>query len=211
MKPHIIDMQNDPRAAHFAYFRTMRNPYVSVTANCDITALYKIVKEKGDPFFLTALHCAINAANDVPELRMRIQGEEVVQYDACTSSHTVSLPNGTYCYCNLDCTAPLAQFLPYAHARVEAAKSSPCIDDGEDADSLFFVSCLPWISFTALSLPVAEPADSNVRITMGKYFHQGGCVFLPVNLTAHHALVDGLHIARFFEGFERRAASICSF
>lgn len=206
MQPHVLDLINDPRRAHFAYFRTMANPYLSVTANCDITALREKTVRESLPFFLSLLYCAIGAANAVPELRRRIRGEDAVEYDRCDSSHTVSLPDGSYCYCRLDCAMPFAEFLPYAQAEVERVKAAPDIDDGEDGDSLFFVSSLPWISFTGLSLPTPSPADSNPRITFGKFFPQEGRILLPVNLTVHHALVDGLHAARFFAELERRCA-----
>lgn len=200
-----VDMTNDPRRAQYEYFRTFANPYASVTANCDITRLRRTVLENGWPFFLTALYCAVNAANSVPELRRRIKGDTVVEYETCISSHTVSLPNGSYCYCELDCSRPFAQYLPYAQAEVEKAKTKQQLDDGEDPDRLFFVSSLPWVSFTGISLPVPNPADSNVRITFGKFFEQDGKMLMPVNLTVHHALADGIHIAKFFEEFERRA------
>lgn len=203
-----IDMTNDPRRAQYEYFRTFANPYASVTANCDITRLRRTVLENGWPFFLTALYCAVNAANSVPELRRRIKGDTVVEYETCISSHTVSLPNGSYCYCELDCSRPFAQYLPYAQAEVEKAKTKQQLDDGEDPDRLFFVSSLPWVSFTGISLPVPNPADSNVRITFGKFFEQDGKILMPVNLTVHHALADGIHIAKFFEEFERRAAEL---
>lgn len=203
-----VDMTNDPRRAQYEYFRTFANPYASVTANCDITRLRRTVLENGWPFFLTALYCAVNAANSVPELRRRIKGDTVVEYETCISSHTVSLPNGSYCYCELDCSRPFAQYLPYAQAEVEKAKTKQQLDDGEDPDRLFFVSSLPWVSFTGISLPVPSPADSNVRITFGKFFEQDGKILMPVNLTVHHALADGIHIAKFFEEFERRAAEL---
>ena len=69
MEPRTLDLAAYPRRAHFDYFRQMANPYVSVTAPCDITALRRLTQERGLPFFLTVLHCAINAANAVPELR----------------------------------------------------------------------------------------------------------------------------------------------
>lgn len=202
--PRVIDMHGDPRQAHFEHFCAMRVPYVSVTANCDITALRRSDK----PFFLTLLHCAVNAANGVPELRRRLRGQTVVEYESCLSSHTVLLPNGTYTYCALDCAMPLDEFLPYAQTEVERAKQDPLLDDGADAERLFFVSSLPWLRFTALTLPVSEPPDSNPCITFGKYFSEGTRVLLPVDLRVHHALADGLHIARFFEGLEARAAEI---
>ena len=184
----------------------MTNPYLSVTAPCDITALRRLTQERGLPFFLTVLHCAINAANAVPELRQRIRGKDIVEYDRCLSSHTVALPNGTYCYCTLDCAQPLGAVLPAAQAEVARVKAAPSLDDGADPDELFFVSSLPWLTFSAISLPTPTPADSNPRITFGKFTQEGDRVLLPVNLTANHALVDGLHLAAFFDGMAQRAA-----
>ena len=66
MEPRTLDLAAYPRRAHFDYFRQMANPYLSVTAPCDITALRRLTQERGLPFFLTVLHCAINAANAVP-------------------------------------------------------------------------------------------------------------------------------------------------
>ena len=146
MEPRTLDLAAYPRRAHFDYFRQMANPYVSVTAPCDITALRRLTQERGLPFFLTVLHCAINAANAVPELRQRIRGEGIVEYDRCLSSHTVALPDGTYCYCTLDCAQPLGAFLPAAQAEVARVKAAPSLDDGADPDELFFVSSLPWLT-----------------------------------------------------------------
>ncbi len=204
----IIDMKNDPRRGQFEYFRTFSNPYASMTANCDITHLRQTVLENGWPFFLTVLYCAINAANEVPELRRRIKGNQVVEYETCLSSHTVALPDGTYCYCELDCAKPFAQYLPYAQAEVEKARRSCSMDDGDDPDRLFFVSSIPWLSFTAISMPVPDPPDSNVRINFGRFFEQGDKILLPLNISVHHSLCDGIHIARFYESFEKRASEI---
>ena len=199
---HIVDMQNNPRRAQFEYFRTFANPYASVTVNCDITPL------KGrKPFFLTVLYCAINAANSVAELRRRIDGDQVIEYENCLSSHTVALPDESYCYCELDCSMSFDEYLPYAQAAVERAKAEPSLDDGDPA-KLFFVSSVPWLSFSAVSLPVPSPADSNPRITFGKAFEQDGKFLIPLNLTVHHALADGIHIAKFFEAFDQNVQAL---
>ena len=182
----------------------MANPYLSVTAECDITALREKTRREKLPFFLSYLYCAANAANGIAELRRRIRGAQAVEYARCDSSHTVALPDGSYCYCRLDCGKPFAEFLPYAQTEVARVKAAPDIDDGEDGESLFFISTLPWLRFTGLSLPTPSPADSNPRITFGKCVEQDGKACLPVNLTVHHALADGLHVARFFEAFEQR-------
>lgn len=46
--------------------------------------------------------------------------------------------------------------------------------------------------------PVPVPADSNPRITWGKYFVQEHKKLMPVSVLCHHGLVDGLHIASFY-------------
>ena len=203
-----IDMSKDPRRKQFEYFRTFPNPYASLTVNCDITHLRQTVLENGWPFFLTVLYCAVNAANAVPELRRRIVNGEVVEYENCISSHTVALPDETYCYCEMGCSGPFERYLPRAQAAVEQAKQAKKLEDGEDAARLFFISSIPWVSFTSLCLPVPDPPDSNVRITFGRFFAEGDRTLLPVCLTVHHALADGIHMGKFFTGFEQRCREI---
>ena len=94
----IIPMETYPRRAHFAYFSTMAHPYAGVTVSVEITHFLESVQEKGSPFFLSFLYCVSRAANQVPELRQRIWKGEIIEYQNCPTSHTVALPDGTYCY-----------------------------------------------------------------------------------------------------------------
>ncbi len=202
MNYKIIDMEKDPRRDHYAYFRTFRDPGVGMTVQCDITPL----AEKR-PFFLHLFYCATWAANSVPELRRRIVGDQVVEYDFCAGSHTVALPDGTYCYCELNCDMPFEAFLPYAKEQVAWVKAHPSIEE-HDPERLFFISSAPWVSFSGLKLPVADPPLSNPQITFGKAYWQGEKYLLPVSLTVHHALCDGLHMAKFYEAFEAACHSL---
>ncbi len=103
----------------------------------------------------------------------------------------------------------IREFLPYAAAEQERVKAAPTLEDGEDGESLFFVSCVPWLSYTALTQPTPTPADSNPRITWGRWHRQEGRTLLPMTLLANHALVDGIHIARFYENLDRELAALC--
>ena len=209
MSFHVVDLSRDPRRAQFDYFRSLANPYVGVTVAVDVTQVLAWTKRTGSSFFLAVLYAAARAANAVPELRRRVRGEAVVEYDRCPTSHTVALPDGSYCYCRLDAVLPLTEFLPYAAAEQERVKAAPTLEDGEDGESLFFVSCVPWLSYTALTQPTPTPADSNPRITWGRWHRQGGRTLLPMTLLANHALVDGIHIARFYENLDRELAALC--
>lgn len=206
MEYHMLDMEHFPRRAHFEYFSAMDNPYVGVTVEVDITGFLRRCREKEYPFFLTFLHTVGQAANRVPQLRQRILNGGIAQFDHCDTSHTVLCGDGTYAYCRLACNQSLEEFLPVAMERHQKAKVEPTLDDGEDACSLLFVSCVPWISYTALVQPTPSPADSNPRITWGKFFTRDGRTLIPVTLLAHHALVDGMHLAAFYEELDRRLA-----
>ena len=205
---HWVDLSRDPRRDQFAYFQTLANPYVGVTVQVDVTELAERCRERGVSFFLAVLYAAVRAANAVPELRRRIRGDRVVEYDRCPSSHTAALPDGTYCYCRLEADRPFGEFLPYAAAEQARVKEAPSLEDGEDGESLFFVSCVPWLSYTALTQPTPTPADSNPRITWGRWHRKEGRTLLPMTLLANHALVDGIHIARFYENLERETAAL---
>lgn len=204
-----IDMEAYSRRRHFEYFSGLANPYVGITANADITGLPGTVRSEGLPFFLTVCYCVSRAAEQVPEFRQRIAGGRIVEYEHCRTSHTVALEDGTYCYCDLDAAGDFEEYIRYAAAEQEKAKGANSLSETEeDALDKIFVSTLPWISYTGLINPTPIPADSNPRVTWGKYFKQDDKVLLPLTVLCHHALVDGMHIARFYELFNKEASRL---
>lgn len=85
------------------------------------------------------------------------------------------------------------------------------IEEEEDRRSMYFISTLPWLHYTALIQPVAGGEESNPRITWGRFQEDGrGRLQLPVTLLAHHALADGIHLAMFYQNLERVAGEIAN-
>lgn len=209
MKRTEICMENYPRREHFKYFTGMAYPYAGLTVNVDITDWLTAIRENGFPFFLSFLFAAGNAANGVNELRQRIYGGRIVEYDTCPSSYTVALDNGTYCYCALDTDMPFCDFLPYAKEEHTRARERASMDEGGDPLSLLYVSSVPWLSYTAIVQPTPAPSDSNPRLTWGKYFIDGERTLIPVSVLCHHALVDGVHISRFYENLSLELERMC--
>ena len=64
--------------------------------------------------------------------------------------------------------------------------------------------------FSRKNVQSTPSADSNPRITWGKYFTQGEKVLLPVSVLCHHALVDGAQIARFYQALTKEMACLCA-
>ena len=165
-----IDLETYPRRSHYEYFKSLAYPYVGLTANVDVTGLVSFAREREGSTFLACLWAAANAANAVPELRQRIVGNGIVEFDHCDTAHTVALPDKTFCNCRTDCRRSLESFLPYGKERQrEAMTRHGFVSVQEDETDLIFLSCVPWVAFTQVIQPVPIPADCNPRIVFGKY------------------------------------------
>lgn len=205
MNYHQIDMETFPRRKHFEYFCSLQYPYVGMTNNLDVTDLIRFCKEQHYSFFLTFLHIVALAANDSKEFQQRISNNGIIQYDFCSTSHVELLDNGTYCYCRLNHDMPLDEFMAYARNGRKLAREKGCVEDDDSVKGMYFISSVPWLHYTALIQPVAGGEESNPRITWGKVQKDyNGRDQMPVTVLAHHGLVDGIHIAQFYENVENR-------
>ena len=200
-----IDLKSYPRRQHLEYFSSLPYPYVGLTCNVDVTELVQFCKEKNYSFYLVVLHAAALAADRVPQLRHRIRSGKVIEYDACPTSHVELLENGTYCYCTLHHHLNLDEYIPYAEEIRKKCRLNGTIEEEDDVESMYFISAVPWLHYTALIQPVACGDESNPRITWGKYEKDYlGRYQMPVTILAHHGLVDGIHIAQFYKNLEEQ-------
>ena len=206
-----IDLEQYDRRQHFEYFSSLQYPYVGITNNVDVSELVRFCKAKNYSFYLTFLHAAAIAADCVNELRQRIRDGGIVEYDECPTSHIELLENNTYCYCTLHHHMTLEEYIPYAEQARSRCRQKGSIDEDDDSESMYFISTLPWLHYTAMIQPVAGGEESNPRITWGKFQEDcRGRKQLPVTILAHHALVDGIHIAMFYQNLEQQIKRITS-
>jgi chloramphenicol O-acetyltransferase type A len=207
MNRRIIDMKTNPRRGQFEHFIAMHDPYMGVTRQVDITAFLERMQREKTPFFLTFSYEVLQAANFVPEFRRRIlEDGQVVEYDVCRGSCTVAKEDETYSYCTLDGTLPFDEFLRIGKADLEDAKEQGTMEEDADVLELFFISCVPWFSYTGTIEPHENPSGSNVSFIWGKYETENGKTKIPFTAMANHALVDGFHLGKFFQELDRRLA-----
>lgn len=206
-----IDLDKYDRRQHYEYFSSLQYPYVGVTNNVDVSELVQFCKTNNYSFYLTFLHAAALAADGVRELRHRIHDGGIIEYSECPTSHIELLDNNTYCYCTLHHHMTMEEYILCAVEARNRCRLNGSIDEDDDSDSLYFISTLPWLHYTAMIQPVAGGEESNPRITWGK-FQEDYCgrKQLPVTLLAHHALVDGIHIAMFYRNLEQEINKIVS-
>ncbi len=199
----IIDLDNWKRRDHFNLYRNLDFPYLNITTNVNITKLFSWSKDNQKSMFSCIAYLATRAANSIPELRLRIRGDQVVEHDLVHPSFTVLTDDETFGFATIQYSPDFSTFQQNVAKGIEATKLDPTIHDEPGRDDMVFLTTFPWASFTQITHPVSiNPPDSFPRVTWGKYFEQGDQHLMPLSLFANHALVDGLHVGRFFEFFQ---------
>ncbi len=201
-----IDLATWPRRNLYRFFSGLDYPYLSISAEPDITALQQRCKTKRLSMFKAVLYGVSRAANAIEEFRIRIRDAQPVVHDVVHPSFTVLTEGDLFCFCESKYTQDMEVFFRRTEHAIAAAKDSPSLEDGPGRDDYLFISSLPWLRFTSITNPVnLEPADAIPRIVWGKFTPVGDRVVMPLSVQVHHGLVDGLHVSRFFGLFQKWA------
>jgi chloramphenicol O-acetyltransferase type A len=198
-----IDIENWPRKEHFNFFSGFDYPHFNICANLDISRLHPFLKAQGLPFFTSVLYLSARAANSIKEFRYRIRDGKVVEHATISPAITVMGNNEVFGYCTIEYTSNPEEFMAKAAEVIAKAKENPTIAEDSSRDDVFYYTTIPWISFTSLVHPInLTSADSIPRISWGKYFKSDGHLLLPHSVQAHHGLIDGLHVGKYFTLFQ---------
>lgn len=198
-----IDMENWKRKDHFNYYKNFDYPQFNICGNVDITTFYHYVKEQGLPFFVSLVYAASKTANSIEEFRLRIRGDKVVEHEKVSPSFTLLVEEEVFSFCTSNYEEEFETFKDQTLKQMDLVKQNASLEDELGRDDFLFITSTPWISFTSLSHPIQmNPEDSVPRIAWGKYFEEGGRIKLPLSVQAHHSLIDGIHMGKFFNRFQ---------
>ena len=196
---HQIDMETWPRREHFKVFNTFDYPHFSLCANVDLTAFYPFVKERGISFNVATVYVLARAANEIPEFRYRIRSGEVVEHEIVHPSTTIQTNEDLFSFCTIEYTEDFSSFAPKAAERIAYVQEHRTLGDEPGQDDLLFMTAIPWVSFTSFMHPLHfHQVDSIPRLAWGKFFEDGEFLKMPLSVQGHHALMDALHVGRFF-------------
>lgn len=200
-----ILLEGWPRRDHFAFYNSFLEPFFSVTANVDCSALVRGCKARKISPTLRIWHGVLRAANEIDAFTLRVKDGQPVRYPIIHLSPTVLRRDETFGISFLPYFESYLEFEESAVPRLEKAKRTRGLELDLDTrrQDLIHFSTLPWFPFTALThaRPLSTP-DSEPKVTLGKFCEESGRVLLPVSITVHHGLMDGLHVARYLERLE---------
>jgi chloramphenicol O-acetyltransferase type A len=206
--PEYLDTEAWNRRHLFQLFKDYDNPCFNVCADVDVTPLFELVRERGLSFSVTYHFLSTKTANEVEPFRYRLRGERVLVHERVHAGAIVLLDDESFTFVYLDYTEDFGAFHASGRAIVERARvEPPSLDARVGQDNLIYHSVIPWVSFTSISHARDSRQQSGIpKVAFGKWREVGGRVLMPVSVEAHHALLDGLHVGRFFERFQ----SLCS-
>ena len=194
-----IDMQNWARREHFEFYRDFAQPYFGMTANVDVTGFRLAVKERGVSFTLATAYVVARAANAVPEFRQRIRGEQVVEHEVVHPSTTILVGEEQFTFAGFEYDEDFSLFAAMAEVQMARVREDPSLDVDAGRDDWLFMTPIPWVSFTSFMHPMHSSPHSVPLFAWGKVFQDRERLMMPLQTQGHHAVMDGLHMGRFYE------------
>lgn len=203
----VVDIENWERRESYEFFKTFKDPFVGIGVELDASKLKAFCSATKTSVHHTLLYCTLAAANSYRPMRLRRKGEGVVEHETIDIGCSV-LKNGsaafTFAYYPWIHGESLEDFLGRTRAITQKAAQGLPLDPRPDRTNLIYGTTAPWISFTSFSHPKQGGGHSIPRTVFGKIYERDGKFWLPFHLEVDHALMDGMHMAKYFELLQER-------
>jgi len=206
--PKYLDLETWPRRDLFEFFRGYQNPYFNICAQLDVSRLMAVLRDRPGVSVSLAYHYfALRIANQIEPFHYRLEGDDkVVIHEVINGGTTVLLPNETFTYAYFDYHEDFHQFITEAAEAIERVRAEGSLKPTMRYDLIYFTT-LPWVSFTSFAhARTPGRGESIPRIAFGKFLRDGDLTRLPMSVEVHHALMDGLHVGRYFTLLEEALA-----
>lgn len=197
-----IDITNWNRKEHFEFFSSMDDPFFGVTVQVDCKRTYEEAKEKGISFFILSLHKILQAVNSVENFHYRLEEGKVFCYDTIHGSCTIGRADETFGFSFFEYIEEEELFVESCIREIEHVKSASglCFSDRKAKNDMIYMTTTPWFSFTELKHAGSfKTGDSIPRISTGRFEKVNERLLMPINILAHHGMMDGIHVAKFVE------------
>jgi len=207
----IVDIETWERKENFNFFRRFQNPQLSITSEVECGGAKKRAKEAHQSFFLHYLYAVLRAANEIPELRYRIDPEgRVVLYDQIDILSPIKIKeNGKFFTIRFPYHEDFETFYQEARKIIDSIPKDGdpyAAENGEVANGdygLILLSATPDLYFTSITGTQEKQSGNNYPLlNAGKAITKEGKLVMPIAMTIHHGFVDGHHLSLFYRKVE---------
>ena len=199
-----IDINTWERKEIFEFYKDYEQPFFNITANIDVTNLYKYSKKNNYSFFLSCLFISTKVANSIDAFKIRLENNKPIIFDKINTGSTILKDNNTFFFMYLDFINDVKTFIYESEKQIEIKKQTGIVEGGKGDQAIIYHSTLPWIRFTSVQhAQDTKKGRSIPKIVFGKYFIKGEKLLMPLSVEVHHALADGYHVGLFYKQFQK--------
>lgn len=195
----LVEMKSYRRARLFEYFNQFEVPFTSFTANVDIGDFYEKGRIKGYKFFAALCLVITKSANEVPEFRYRIVGNDLVEFERVYPAVTVLDQYNDLMFAKGVFSKEFETDYDALVNSIERAKKGFDQENDDEKPYQIFVSNFPWVSFTSVTHPYFSKNKCIPIFTTGKIIDEDHKKLIPIAVQSNHSLVDGFHVGKFYE------------
>lgn len=204
-----LDIDQWPRRATYEFFKDYDDPFFNITANLDVSNLYRFCKQNDLAFSLAALYYSLVAANEIREFRIRLLNGRLVEFDRIHATQTIFNDDATFSFAYFEMKDDALEFNGAGKAAREKYKALKTYDVEANRSDLIYYSVIPWVSFTSFKHASRLDRSQTVpRIVFGKLFDAGERKLMPLSVEANHMIMDGFHVGKYFKRFQEIINSI---
>ncbi|MDD3722034.1 MAG: CatA-like O-acetyltransferase [Lutibacter sp.] len=200
-----FDVENWNRKAQYNFFKTYEDPFFNITANLEVTNLYKYCKQHHLSFSLACLYVALKCANEIIEFKLRFKNDKVYLFDTVNIGSTILHDDLTFSFCDFEFQPTISAFDVNGKKILENHKKGIAFDTRETELGIIHCSTIPWVSFTGFKHARRgnESLQGIPKLVFGKLFNDNKIKKIPFSVEVHHALVDGYHVGLLYEKMQQ--------
>ena len=200
-----VDVEKWNRKTTFEYFKDFEDPFFNITANLDVTNLYRFCKENNLSFALANLFYSLQTANEIREFRLRLKDGKLVEFSKIHATQTILCDDETFSFCYFELKENVFEFNEAGKSAVEKYKQLKTFDVETERIDLIYYSVIPWVSFTSFKHAGRFDNRQTVpRMVFGKIFEENQRRKIPFSVEVNHAMMDGFHVGKYFNRLQEK-------
>lgn len=205
-----VNIEKWNRKEHFDAYRDAIKCGFSLTVKLDISAVIPFVKEQGFKFYPVMIYLLSKAVNQHPEFKMAMKDGDLIIWDSVNPVYTVlHQDTETFSALSVPYTDSFQDFIASYNAVLQRNENNRSFLPEKPPKNHFNISALPWIHFESFNLNIADFTDYFApSFTFGKYQTEGNKILMPLAIQVHHAVCDGLHVAKLINTLQEFCTTI---
>lgn len=201
----VIDIENWNRKTSYETFKDYLNPIFSISARLDVTKLCELSKKTKTSFFTSFMFVVSKTLNEMEEFRLRFSDDgKVVLFDKINPNFIVKSENGGISTCPTQYFKDYKLFYDTARQNAKLAEKKNNFSNLH-VNNIFYITSMPQLDIVSFSNPYMlnnKFYDCIPRLMWSKFVEENGAMKMTMDISVHHALLDGEPVCRAFNNIQ---------